>query len=84
MRAAELSFVVKAIDQASGTLNSVNGQIDGAGRGVQEPERPDVEGSSGEIDATMRGGAHGGAGHDRVSGLRPGRNPYENPRKSVS
>ena len=31
MGAAELSFVVKAIDQASGTLNNVNGQIDGMG-----------------------------------------------------
>lgn len=29
MGAAELSFVVKAIDQASGTLNSVNNEIDG-------------------------------------------------------
>ncbi len=29
MGAAELSFVVKAIDQASGTLGNVNGQIDG-------------------------------------------------------
>ena len=29
MGAAELSFIVKAIDQASGTLKDVNGQIDG-------------------------------------------------------